>query len=469
MMPSQRSAVLALLLSGALTACASSPPPAPIQPSQTLAEFSARSLESISPGLPPPATGWDRAQWLAAALQLNPQLAEQRAAVAAVAAGERTASEYPNPTLNLYGAYLGTVAQSTAWLYGVSMDFLLRRPGEGSRARHRAATETALAESELAESIWQVRSTLRQALLDAAAAQDERVLLESLVAQRQALFDVDRSRVQLGDLPRTQLLPDELELSRAQERRRESQARASDATARLAAAVGVPVTALDAVPVRWGDWASIDALTPVPEKHWRSEALISRPQIGAALCEYDLAEIRLQSEVAKRWPQFTITPGYEWGGDGVREAAVGNVIPYENSLQVSFELPIFNQHQGPISEAVARRKAAGEHLKAVQAQIYEQIDRAELAWPNARQAWQETQKLAVIADRQREAEQSALVIGASDRPSTLSAQIAATEAQLNVLQAAYQAEVAFGALEDAYRRPLQGPESQWPPLQPPRS
>jgi outer membrane protein TolC len=129
---------------------------------------------------------------------------------------------------------------------------------------------------------------------------------------------------------------------------------------------------------------------------------------------------------------------------------------------VSFELPLFNQHQGAIGEAVGRRTAAGEHLKAVQAQIYEQIDRAELAWPTAQQAWAQMQKLAATAAAQEQAQQRALAAGASDRSELLVAQIAATEAQLSLLEAAYTAEVAFAALEDAYRRPLEGAESRWP-------
>jgi hypothetical protein len=44
----------------------------------------------------------------------------------------------------------------------------------------------------------------------------------------------------------------------------------------------------------------------------------------------------------------------------------------------------------------------------------------------------------------------------------LAAQIASTEAHLAVLEAAYAAQLAFGALEDAYRRPLQGAEAGWP-------
>jgi outer membrane protein, heavy metal efflux system len=462
MTPSARRAAAATLFTLVLSACSGTPARAPLEPSATLAEFNARRLEQLPQQLPPPSAGWDRAQWLAAALQLNPQLSEERAEVNAAAAAERTAAQRPNPTMQLFAEYLTSAAQSAAWLYGLSLDFLLRQPGERARARQQASLQTALAESDLTESIWHVRAALRQALLDAVSAQDETVLLQSLVAERQALLATDRARLQVGDIARTQLLADELELSRAQQREQQSRARSVDAVARLAAAVGVPVAALQSVPLRWPDWAQVDALQISTPEHWRSEALIARPQIVHALREYDLAEVGLQSEVARRWPQLHVTPAYAWGGGGVQENSLFG-ISTEGGVALSFELPLLNQHQGQIGEALARRTVAGEHLKAVQAQIFEQIDRAELAWPAARQAWDETRKAAEIAAGQREAEQRALRAGASERASVLAAQVAATEAQLSVLQAAYTAEVAFGELEDAYRRPLHGSESQWPP------
>src|SRR6202035_1280807 len=112
--------------------------------------------------------------------------------------------------------------------------------------------------------------------------------------------------------------------------------------------------------------------------------------------EYDLADISLQGELARRWPEAHVNPGYSWGHDGIRQDPL-NDVRHENALGVGFELPVFNQHQGAIGEAIARRDTAREHLVAIQAEVL-------------------------------------------------------------VLQAAYEAELAFGALEDAYRRPLQGPD-----------
>jgi outer membrane protein TolC len=459
MSPGVERGVLALLAVSALAACAHTPTPAPADASSSAAAYAARRLDDRLRDLPSAADGWNRAQWLSAALQLNPQLAEVRARIAMSLAAERTAAQRPNPTMNLFGEYVETTAGSSAWLYGLSLDFLLRRPGDRARARSYAALQTAIARSDLADSIWSVRAALRQAMLNVVASRDETALLQALVSRRQQLLATDRARADIGEIARTEVLDDELELSRIQQRLRHAQARTETALTRLAAAVGVPVVALEAVPVKWDGWADISALAPTPSADWRAEALIGRPEIVRALREYDLATITLQGEIAKRWPQLRVTPGYAWGGHGARADPL-NDVAQENALGASFELPLFNTHQGPIGEALAGREAAGAHLQAVQASLYEQIERAEQAWPGVRQAWDEAIRISASAVRQHEAEERALAAGATDRASVLSADVAATETQLSLLQAAYEAEMAFAAMEDAYRRPLQGPESE---------
>jgi cobalt-zinc-cadmium efflux system outer membrane protein len=442
-------------------ACASVPPQARPDPAVTAQAFQARGLEALLPGAPPAASGWDRAQWLNAALLLNPQLAEARARAAAVAAGERTAAQRPNPTLNLFDEYVTAAAGGAAWLYGLSVDFLLQRPGERSRARATAALQTQAAQSDVAEAIWQVRAQLRQALLDLVHERDERAMLLRLLSDREGLLASARARARAGESGVTEIAPATLELVAAPRRLDQARAREADARARLAAAVGVPLAALSDIAPLWPQWDDIAALTPAPSDSWREEALIARPDIVRTLREYDLAENALRSELARRWPAIHVEPGYAWDRGGLHENQLNENLR-DNELGMSLELPLFNRNEGPIGEAVARRTLAGKHLEAVQAELFGQMQRAESAWPRARLAWQNAQAGAALAQRQDEAQQRALKAGASDRPSALLAASAALEGQWQTLEAAYEAQQAFAALEDAYRRPLEGPECALP-------
>jgi cobalt-zinc-cadmium efflux system outer membrane protein len=438
-----------------ISACTALPPRAPAHPERSADDFAARRLPGKLSDLPPAADGWDVDAWFRVALALNPQLAEARSAALAVAAGERTAAERPNPNLNLFGEYVNAAAGSAAWLYGVSLEFLLPRRGERVRAMASASLETQASQADVAEAIWQLRSQVHQALLDVAYAHDETALLASLVADRESLLASNHALADAGEIARSETLTQELELARARQRLMRAQALGADAEARLAAAVGVSVAALAGVPLQWQHWADIKALTPSPSSEWRSAALIGRPTLVHALREYDLTDIALQSEVAKRWPQFHVTPGYAWDKSGLNENTANDTL-HDNELAVSFELPIFNRHEGPIGEALARREHAGRHLEAVQAQLFEQIERAERAWPQALQAWQHAAGAGSLATRQHAAEESAFAAGATDRPTLLAATLAATEAELVTLEAAYDARIAFAALESAYRRPLEG-------------
>lgn len=461
MNPQRVSRTLAGLALALLAACATTPAQAPPDPAATARQFGARRLDGLLPEAPAPAQ-WNRAQWLRAALVLNPQLQQVRAEAAAVAAGERTAAQLPNPTLDLFGEYVTAAGQSAAWLYGLSLDFLLQRPGERSRARRAAALQTEAAQADVAEAIWQLRSRLRQALLDCVAARDELPLLQQLLDHRQALLAAARLRLQAGESGSGEALAAGLELQLAQQRLHQAQARALDARARLAEAVGVPLAALREVQPRWDGWDQAGALQAADAAQWRQDALLERPELVRALREYDLAENRLQQELGRRWPQFHVSPGYAWDRGSVHENRFDENLG-ENQLGLSLELPLFNRNEGPIGEALARRELAGQHLLAVQAELYTQIDRAEQAWPAAQASWRNSLAAAQLAQRQRAAGQRALDSGASDRPALLQAEAAALEAQLLQLQAASEAQQAYAALEDAYRRPLEGPELELAP------
>src|SRR3984885_8704234 len=159
--------IAALLLTALSTACTSLPPRAPLDPSHFAQDFAARRLDAL-PDLPPPQSGWNAEQWFRAALELNPELAEARAAARAAAAGEVTAAERPNPTLNLFGEYVTAAAQSAAWLYGLSMEFLLPQPGVRPTAPGGRPAADSARRARIAEAPGAWAPQVQQALLDAA-------------------------------------------------------------------------------------------------------------------------------------------------------------------------------------------------------------------------------------------------------------------------------------------------------------
>ena len=439
--------VLPTLLAALLASCASPLPVARSDAKQGLDAFEQRRLDAPELGLPA-TQPWDRAQWFRFAQARSPALAEARARLALVKAGELTAAQRPNPTLNLTTEYIAAAAASPAWLFGVAVDFLLQSPGSLDRAKAVAALQSDAAGVDLGDALWQLRSGVQAALLDAVAAQSEAQRLDQLIGQRTALLTTARRFVTEGESPATDGLRAEAELAAAVQRRQQAGQRQRDARQRLATAVGVPMAALAEVPLSWPDWSQPDRLVPLQHPPERDAALLARPELLRALRETELAELGIQAELGKRRPEVRVSPGYT-DDHGVRK----------NQLGIGIPLPLFNRNEGPIAEAQARRDLAARHVEVVQADLLAQIDGAERTWPVALGNWR-----AAAADESRllkiaAAERTRLSEGASDRPSLLAAEIAVTEAELSTLTAALDAQKAFAALEDAYRTPLTGPES----------
>lgn len=443
-----RPALIVLLPLLTLAACAAAPALPKAEPSGSAAAFEARRPDPISLGLPPIAAGWNPAQWYRLAQAGNAELAELRAQWSLTQAGTLTAAQRPNPTLNLSGEYLSAAAGMPAWLFGVALDFLLQNAGSRDRAQAIAWLQTDIASAALVEQLWQLRITTRSALLDAVAAGDEARLLAGIVEQRSRLLDSERLRLVAGASAAGEVLRAEAELSAAGQRQWQADQRVLAARQRLAATVGLPLAAIADAPLQWPDWDRPDRLAADAVRPDRDAALQARPQLLQALREIDIAELALQAEVAKRWPDLRLSPGYTWD-HGQRKLQLG----------VGLSLPLFNRNEGPIAEALARRELAVRHLETVQTSLYAQLDSAERSWPAARERW----RLAV-ADYQRLArlvaiERRRLAAGESDQPALLTAEIAAAEALLQQQNAALQAQREFAALEDACRTPFDAAEA----------
>ena len=443
--------------------------PRPLPPEHIVATFSARRLEDprlraiLDARLPAraaewPRRSWDRADLLLAMLYFNDAIAEGRAALELATAGRRTARERPNPTVALLAEYANEGNQLTQyasqhggaplWLWGLTPDIPL---DVGTKRAARIAVADLSAQQaryDFMEVIWKERAALRRALLDVLMTQREVSLLQTVHTDREAQLEMAGHRLEAGaashgDLDRlvADAVADEQRLHDA--RRRLSAARSA-----LAATIGVPVAAVDSLALGWD---SLDEPREVDQNliaRWREEALFARADVHSAVVGYSVSEEALRLEVAKQYPQVHIGPAYVWD-HGVHRL----------QFNLSMELPILNQHRGAIGEAEARREQAGSRLEATVATAYQEIDEAIRQWQLA---------LARVADARGPVYDAAQHIyaatergfeaGNNDRTELVAAHVARSLAELQILDAVRTAQEALAALEDALRRPLEGPE-----------
>ncbi len=428
---------------------------APLKPGRSAEAFAARRLgdrrvrTTLARMMPRtggtwPPSAWDRAQLLAAALAFNPDLAVARAEVRAALARERFATVRPDPDLKLRSEYARHDARP--WLYGVSVDWSLR-----SRERRRlhlriAELDASGAELRLMDRIWRVRTALDAALSAAREARRRLSLVQRRGAALERLFDLQKARVGVGEDPPGELFALQQARSETQQREAELREQAAVADAGTARALGVPQQAVDGLHVAWPDWGDPPPIAPEVLRRATERALLSRADLGAAIDAYDAAEAHLKLEVARQYPQFTLSPGYYWD-HGIAK------FPFD----LGFTLPL-NRNAAAIAAARAQRDLAAEHMLALQATIEQRIEAARRAEDGARSALDAARHRLDAARRGVREADLELKLGESGAARDLEALIACVQARIGVVQSRAALQDARDALEGALHAPLSGPE-----------
>jgi len=439
--------------------------PAPVDPAATRAQWQARRLDDpalgarLRPWLPPrdhgqwPPAQYGRAELVLAAFALNPDVAEARARLAEASAAVRTAGARANPSLGLaLERYTQAQADGAPWLWGLSTDFLL---DGGLRRRlrlQRANQDVRAARLDYAGKLWDVRRAVRDALEQQWIARRQQRSAASTVATAAALAQAARQRVAWGeDAPQVALQAAQT-LAQARTDAAAAAQRVAAAQADLARAIGVPLTALDGLEWRWDDFDRPTAPPRGKLDRLADHALLARSDLERALVDYADRETELHEQVRAQYPQLSLGPGYTYD-HGIRKL----------TFNASVSLPLFDQNQGPIAQAHARREAAAAHVRAVQADIAGAIDAARARLAVALPALDSARAAERVADRVRDQAEHAFGLGAIDRSALLEARLAAlasSQSALASLDAAWQAEA---ALEDALRTPLDAAEAELRP------
>jgi outer membrane protein TolC len=428
---------------------------APLELGARADEFAARRLADVplrddiirlmpQAGASWPPREWDRGEMLAVALTQNPQLAVARAQIKEARSREISAALAPNPDLILQSEYARH--DPHPWLYGVSLNWLLRSPERRRLDIEIAEFDTGGARLQLMDRAWTVRSALAAALSDWESGRRSLSLLAQLAAAQDRLVALEQQRVQAGEDAPTELLT--AQQARIQIERQEAELREGVDAAQTAAAkaLGLPPQALDGVAFNWPDWGAPPPVDEETRRETREQALLSRADLGQAVMAYAAAEAALQQSIARQYPQFVLSPGYYWD-HGIAK------FPFD----VGFTLPL-NRNKGEIAEARAGRELAGQRMLALQADIYGAIVAAERAEHIARASADAAERQLEAARRQKRTADLAVGVGAADVLDQVAAQILATRAELEVVQMRAQLQSSRNNLEDVLHAPLSGPE-----------
>lgn len=453
--------LLAIAALGLLAGCARFQSQ-PIAPAETATRLESRTLANpalkafLEANLSLELTNWPVGSWdfdmlTLAAYYYHPSLEVARADWRVAAGGIKTAKEWLNPTAT-WTLLHEPVPEVNPWIPGLVIDLPIETAGKRGirtqQARHLAES----ARFAVATAAWQVRSQVRTSLLDFVVARQRVELLQEQVALQQDYVGRLQQQLQAGAISQVELNAARLALIRARADFTDAQRMLAEARPRLAGALGLPATALEGVEVQF-DLTPPAGVAALTTSQARRLALLGRSDVLGGLADYAAAQSALQLEVAKQYPDIHLAPGYSWnaGSAGENDWQIGATV----------ELPILNQHKGPIAEASARREASAARFLALQAKVMTDIDIAVAGFRAGQTNVAELKDLTAAQAAQERSVREQLQAGAVDRLQLLTAELELKAAEITRLDAQVKLQQAVGALEDAVQRPLDLPASVW--------
>lgn len=444
---------LLLLMLATLAGCASYVPK-PLSAQATATAFAARSLSA--PGLEqylqahsvdqvPPDT-WNLNRLTLAALYYHPDLAVARAQQDVAEAGLAISRQRPNPSLNFTPGYnADTIAGMSPWIWGLMLNFPIDTAGRRGYMETQADFQRDAARFHVAEMAWQIRSQVRSRMLDEASALGEVDILRQTLQLRTSLLHAMQRSLAAGEAGRPEVEAAESAQADTQLQLQMALGRAVATRVALAAAVGVPVAALDHVKISFDMFNRPLSVAQIPTPAVRRAALTNRADLLAALALYAASQSALQLEIARQYPDLQIGPGYKWD-QGANKWSLG----------INLTLPLFNQNQGQIAQAKAQRELAAMQFIALQTRDIEQSERALAGYRAALATLDAAQSAVTVQHLRVTSAQRQLLSGYTSRSAVDEAQLQYLAAETTRLNAVMQAQQQLGALEDAIAHPLDG-------------
>ncbi|WP_146187116.1 TolC family protein [Novimethylophilus kurashikiensis] len=429
--------LLAMLLAG----CAHQTyAPQPLQPTASAEAFNARSLADAGMGA---VESWDLPTLTQAALRLHPDLAVARAQLKAARAAKISAGQKPNPTVSGNAEHHSRADNVSPWTMTLGVEIPVETHGKREARLEQATALSEAAKLDIALTAWQIRSRLRSRLLDWYAVQEQAAQLQKEADLRGKVVALLEARLKAGMVSGTDLADARLMWLKTQTQLEAESARTGEIRAALAAGIGIPAEALPKANLSLSGFQQETVSASASDI--RIAALLNRIELRKALANYVAAEARLKLEVAKQYPDISLSPGYLWDqGDKIW------------SLGLSLVLPLFNKNEGPIAEARAQREVEAQRFNALQAAVIGDQSQAMAAWQSALNETDKARSLVSSQQARLAQTQRQFDAGYADRLELTTAQLELATAESAVLAAHLKAQRALGALEDAVQQPLDG-------------
>ena len=392
-----------------------------------------------------PRPSWDLNALTLAAFYYQPALAEARAQWALIKAGEITAGERPNPSVTVTPSYDSQVPGTpTPWIVPVTTDIPIETAGKRTKRIAEATNLTESARWDFISAVWQTRSHVRTALLNYYAARENESLLMKQETAQSNVVRLLKGQFNAGAASDFEVTQARVALETTELSVQDGLGQLNQSRAALAAALGVPLRALDGVKLSFVGLNQFPRALTRPEV--RRQALFNRADVRGALADYAASQSALQLEIANQYPDIHLGPGYAYNS--------GNAGDNQWQVGLTVTLPLLNHNEGPVAEAEAKRTQAAAHFLTIQAGAISDIDSALAGYDAALKESATAKSLLADLRKQLDSTRTQQKMGEVDALTLADAETSYYTGAQNQLNALVKAQQALGALEDAVQSPL---------------
>jgi len=384
-----------------------------------------------------PPEQWDLPTLILAAYYYHPDLDSARAKWAEAKAAVTTAARRPNPIADSRYQYVTNAEPGTKSSI-VDSNLIFPIEALGKRRNRISQAEHLSEEARLGieRTAWQVGSRVRDSLINLSESKETLALLKKQVSLQLENNSYIEEGTYRGEFSPLEATTARLSLGDARLLLAQGEKQLSDSRVQLADALSIPSAEVQKISITFD--FPYDPLPDISYRDLKIRALKGRSDLKASLSDYSAARAALQMELASRYPDIQIGPGFEFD-QGLDKWGISGALP----------LPIFDRNQGPIAEARARMEAAAARCGALQAQIIGELEASLAAYSSAREELNAAND--VLEDRERNLD----FIEAMTRPGELK-RLAVYEANLLVnnaviarLSALFKVKKAVASMEDA--------------------
>lgn len=424
----------------------------PLNPVQYQTAFLSRELQDSGLAAFVRENGASSAAWPPASLTLadanliaayySPDLPVARAQLESAKAAVLTAGGRPNPEL------AGNAGYENVPGHPIAIHFELGLPIETAGKRHyrilAAQEQLGAASVELQEAEWNTYRKARDAWFEDASAQESAVAYRAEAAERAKAVALLEQRLAVGEVSEPVVSQARVAASEATLASAAGEGRKETAQADFAAALGVPLEAIQKIVPDPRDFTPPPALESLPFFAVQQKGLLNRLDVRRVELEYAAAEAQLHLAIAQQYPDVQLNPIYDYQ-EGFHFYSFGPSIP----------VPAMNRNRGPIAEADARRAATQVRFEAIQDQAIGEMQHALAQYRAALSQYREAnQHWLVLAQAQERRTERAVQLGNEDQLALTQARVETAVAQRARADALQKVWLAYGALENSVQVPL---------------